>query len=96
MIIDGDHNYWTVSEELRLIGERAAGADLPLLLFHDVCWPHARRDDYFDAEQIPEPIPPAAGRQTARRHLPRRPGLRPGGCPTRGRRRAREARATAY
>ena len=26
-IIDGDHNYFTVSEELRLIGERAPGAD---------------------------------------------------------------------
>jgi hypothetical protein len=52
-IIDGDHNYWTVFEELRLIGERAPGAELPLLLFHDVCWPHGRRDDYFDASLIP-------------------------------------------
>ena len=40
VIIDGDHNYYTVSEELRIIGERAPGAELPLLLFHDVCWPH--------------------------------------------------------
>lgn len=54
IILDGDHNYYTVSEELRLIGERAEGAQLPLLLFHDVAWPHARRDDYFDREQIPE------------------------------------------
>src|SRR4051812_38424247 len=46
VVIDGDHNYWTVSEELRLIGERAADVPLPLLFFHDVCWPHARRDDY--------------------------------------------------
>jgi Methyltransferase domain len=53
IVIDGDHNYHTVSEELRLIGERAPGAELPLLLFHDVCWPHARRDDYFDPESIP-------------------------------------------
>jgi hypothetical protein len=53
IVIDGDHNYYTVSEELRLIGERAPGAELPLLLFHDVRWPHGRRDDYFDAEQIP-------------------------------------------
>jgi hypothetical protein len=52
-VIDGDHNYWTVSEELRLIAERA-GDELPLLLFHDVCWPHARRDDYFAADLIPE------------------------------------------
>ncbi len=53
IIIDGDHNYWTVSQELRLIAERAQGAELPLVLLHDVCWPHARRDDYFDLEQIP-------------------------------------------
>jgi Methyltransferase domain len=54
VVIDGDHNYYTVSEELRLIGERAPGADLPLLLLHDVCWPHGRRDDYFAPELIPE------------------------------------------
>ncbi len=53
VIIDGDHNYYTVSEELRLLGERASGSELPLLLFHDVCWPHGRRDDYFDPDQIP-------------------------------------------
>jgi hypothetical protein len=52
-IIDGDHNYYTVSEEVRLIAERASGADLPLLIFHDVGWPHARRDDYYDPDLIP-------------------------------------------
>jgi hypothetical protein len=78
VVIDGDHNHYTVSEELRLIGERAPGAQLPLLLFHDVCWPHARRDDYYAAELIP----------ADRRHevagdaggiFPGEPGLRPGG-----------------
>jgi Methyltransferase domain len=54
VIIDGDHNYYTVSEELRLIDERAPGADIPLLMFHDVGWPHARRDTYFAPERIPE------------------------------------------
>jgi hypothetical protein len=53
IVIDGDHNYYTVRNELEVIGERAPGAELPLLLFHDVCWPHGRRDDYFDADQIP-------------------------------------------
>lgn len=53
IVIDGDHNYHTVSEELALIAARAPGARLPLLLFHDVRWPHGRRDDYFDPEQIP-------------------------------------------
>ena len=70
-MIDGDHNYFTVSEELRLIGERAPGAELPLLLFHDVCWPHGRRDDYFDPEQIPADEPPR-GRGRRGRHRPRR------------------------
>lgn len=62
IVIDGDHNWWTVAEELRLL---ARHDPLPLVLFHDVCWPHARRDDYFDVEQIPadarQPIAGAEG-----------------------------------
>jgi hypothetical protein len=54
LIIDGDHNYHTVSEELRLIDERAAGGQLPLLMLHDVGWPHGRRDAYWSPESIPE------------------------------------------
>ena len=54
VIIDGDHNYYTVSEELRLIDERAAGAELPLLVLHDVGWPHGRRDAYWSPESIPD------------------------------------------
>jgi Methyltransferase domain len=54
VIIDGDHNYYTVREELRVVAERASGEQLPLLLFHDVCWPHGRRDDYFAPELIPQ------------------------------------------
>jgi SAM-dependent methyltransferase len=80
VIIDGDHNYYTVSEELRLIGERATGADLPLLLFHDVCWPHGRRDDYFAPERIPEEYRhPLAG--DAGGIAPGEPGLTPTGLP---------------
>lgn len=52
-VIDGDHNYWTVTEELRLIAASDATALPPLLLFHDVGWPHARRDDYYAPEQVP-------------------------------------------
>jgi Methyltransferase domain len=54
VIIDGDHNYYTVSEELRLIDERFAGGPAPLLILHDVCWPHGRRDAYYSPERIPE------------------------------------------
>jgi hypothetical protein len=81
VIIDGDHNYYTVSEELRLIAE-ACGDDLPLLLFHDVGWPHARRDDYYDLDLIPadrrQPIHEGGGLH------PDEPGIRVGGLPYRG------------
>ena len=53
VVIDGDHNWFTVTRELELIEQRAEGRDLPLLLFLDVSWPHARRDDYFAPEDIP-------------------------------------------
>jgi hypothetical protein len=80
VIIDGDHNYYTVSEELRLIGERAKGGELPLLLFHDVCWPHGRRDDYFAPELIPEEyLQPIAG--NGHGIFPGEPGVRSGGVP---------------
>ena len=81
VIIDGDHNYFTVSEELRVVAE-ASGDELPLLLFHDVCWPHGRRDDYFSAELIPaehrQPIHEGGGLH------PAEPGIRFGGLPYRG------------
>ena len=80
VIIDGDHNYFTVSHELATIGARAQGADLPLLLFHDVCWPHGRRDDYFDAGQIPpEDRHPVAG--DAGGLHPGDPAVKPGALP---------------
>ena len=80
VIIDGDHNYYTVEQELIAIAKRADGAPLPLLLFHDVAWPHARRDDYFDPAQIPaddrhQLIPAGYG------ITPENPGSTPGGLP---------------
>ena len=53
VVLDGDHNYFTLSGELRLIAERSGG-HLPLLLFHDVGWPHARRDSYYAPDRVPE------------------------------------------
>jgi hypothetical protein len=80
VIVDGDHNYHTVAAELRLIAGRASGAELPLLLFHDVWWPHGRRDDYYAPEQIPDDarqplVGPDAG------IVPGDPGTRRGGLP---------------
>jgi SAM-dependent methyltransferase len=80
VVIDGDHNYFTVTEELRLIGKRADDAALPLLLFHDVCWPHGRRDDYFAPETVPDELrQPLAGEGGGL--FPGEPGLHPGGLP---------------
>jgi methyltransferase family protein len=81
VIVDGDHNYYTVSQELRIVAERAEGAQLPLLLFHDVCWPHGRRDDYFAPDEIPaEHRQPTPGGGTL---FPGEPGIRQGGLPYR-------------
>jgi Methyltransferase domain len=51
IVLDGDHNHYTLTGELRLITERAD--EPPLLLLHDVCWPHARRDTYYAPDRIP-------------------------------------------
>ena len=79
IVIDGDHNYYTVFHELKTIAERA-GETLPLLFFHDLCWPHGRRDDYFDIEAIPaEYRQPIVGE--GRGIYPGDPGTRPDGLP---------------
>lgn len=54
-MIDGDHNYHTVSSELSLIAatSEAAGSDFPLVVLHDVGWPCARRDQYYNPDLIP-------------------------------------------
>ena len=54
-LIDGDHNWHTVHEELRLLAANAeaAGGPLPLLIMHDVLWPYGRRDLYYAPERIP-------------------------------------------
>jgi hypothetical protein len=53
--IDGDHNWYTVFNELTLIHrvQRRAGRPL-LVLLHDIDWPWARRDLYYAPERIPE------------------------------------------
>ena len=54
-LIDGDHNWYTVYNELRLLREvaRAADAPLPLLILHDVGWPYGHRDLYYNPDDIP-------------------------------------------
>ena len=54
-LVDGDHNWYTVYNELKLLAAtaREAGAPLPVLILHDVGWPYGRRDLYYAPEQIP-------------------------------------------
>src|SRR5207249_9924999 len=51
IIVDGDHNYYTVREDLRLIAA-AAGGPIPLIVLHDLGWPHGRRDSYYSPDRI--------------------------------------------
>ena len=69
-LIDGDHNWYTVFHELRMLAATAAaaGAPLPVLVLHDVCWPYGRRDLYYEPSRIPPEW----------RQPHRRAGMRPG------------------
>jgi cephalosporin hydroxylase len=77
-LVDGDHNWFTVYHELRMLAATArdAGEPLPLLVLHDVAWPYGRRDLYYEPSRIP-----AEFRQPHRRAGMRRDrsGLVPGG-----------------
>lgn len=55
-LIDGDHNWYTVYNECRLLAEASAreGVALPLMVLHDVCWPYGRRDLYYDPSNVPD------------------------------------------
>jgi hypothetical protein len=56
VLIDGDHNWYTVFHELMAVEKRARqlGQVTPLIVLHDVCWPYGRRDLYYDPTTIPE------------------------------------------
>ena len=50
-LIDGDHNWYTVNHELRLL-ERMS-RQWPITFLHDVGWPYGRRDMYYDPDTVP-------------------------------------------
>ena len=70
VLIDGDHNWYTVQHELKMLWTAAKERNrlFPVVFLHDVGWPYGRRDLYYD----PETIPPA------HRHPHKRGGLVPG------------------
>ena len=53
ILIDGDHNWYTVYNELRLIRERELLRTGGMIFLHDVSWPYGRRDMYYQPELIP-------------------------------------------
>ena len=53
--IDGDHNYYTVRNELDVIARTTRRADAgPAVFVHDVSWPWGRRDLYYRLDDIPD------------------------------------------
>jgi hypothetical protein len=53
ILIDGDHNWYTVFNELRVIQQRGLLRRGGMIFFHDVGWPYGRRDLYYQPETIP-------------------------------------------
>ncbi|HYF77469.1 MAG TPA: glycosyltransferase [Symbiobacteriaceae bacterium] len=55
VLLDGDHNWYTVYHELQLLRERCEtlGQPFPLVFLHDLGWPYGRRDLYYNPESIP-------------------------------------------
>lgn len=55
IFLDGDHNWYTVFNELKWIEKRARdlAQPFPLVLFHDISWPYGRRDLYYNPDTIP-------------------------------------------
>lgn len=52
--LDGDHNWYTVYHELKSVEHECEKHDyLPVIFLHDMTWPCARRDMYYDPSRIP-------------------------------------------
>ncbi|MWV46683.1 DUF616 domain-containing protein [Paenibacillus sp. HJL G12] len=51
VLLDGDHNWYTVFHELKLIEKNCE--KFPLIIMHDIGWPYGRRDLYYNPDLIP-------------------------------------------
>jgi Methyltransferase domain len=54
ILIDGDHNWYTVYHELKMISDGDLLTRGGMVFFHDVEWPYGRRDMYYQPEMIPQ------------------------------------------
>ena len=52
IMIDGDHNWYTVYHELKSIHQHGILRPGGTIFFHDVGWPYGRRDMYYSLESI--------------------------------------------
>jgi len=52
VMLDGDHNWYTVIEELRILDRRCT--EWPVTFTHDIEWPYGRRDMYYAPQRVPE------------------------------------------
>lgn len=53
ILVDGDHNWYTVYHELETIDAQGLLRPGGTILLHDVSWPYGRRDMYFQPDTIP-------------------------------------------
>ncbi|MGD6776455.1 glycosyltransferase [Sutcliffiella horikoshii] len=54
IFIDGDHNWYTVINELKIVQKTFKGSEkFPIVFAHDISWPYGRRDLYYNPENIP-------------------------------------------
>ena len=53
ILIDGDHNWYTVFNELKSIEKNFNQESFPFVMLHDISWPYGRRDLYYNPEDIP-------------------------------------------
>lgn len=54
VLIDGDHNWYTVYNELKQIERTAIKTKkFPIVFLHDIEWPYGRRDMYYFPGSIP-------------------------------------------
>jgi len=53
ILIDGDHNFFTVFNELKLIEKRNLLTDRGIIFLHDIGKPYGRRDLFYDPNSIP-------------------------------------------
>ena len=53
IFVDGDHNWYTVFNELSLIEQKGLLQPDGVIFLHDVSWPYGRRDMYYQPSTVP-------------------------------------------